>query len=301
MLLLKRVCQSLTAFFLVAAVCQADESNWVSFEAATLPASPLKVRLAKAKGEEVKKEPGTTIGGYFFRPDGLGPFPAVVFSHDCRGVRPYHREWASLLKSWGFAVLLVDSFTPRNVEVAAVCKNLAAWDLHEELGGRPFDIYGALEYLAMVPIIDRNKLATMSWDRGGLALVAEVGAQQHFDTRIQGAIGMSQDCRSTMGVNFMAPVLILTGKDNDWWPAETCAKMLKGIDTERQSVELVVYEGALHSFDDQDVGEKTILPDAFNHNKTPAIGATLGYNADVHKDSIQRVKQFLDRTINTDP
>ena len=51
------------------------------------------------------------------KPDGAGPFPAVVILHDCSGLGPRSsgapRRWGALLASQGYVVLIPDSFLPR--------------------------------------------------------------------------------------------------------------------------------------------------------------------------------------------
>jgi dienelactone hydrolase len=49
------------------------------------------------------------------RPDGAGPFPAVVIMHDCSGLGPRSSgapgRWAKELVGRGYVVLMADSFT----------------------------------------------------------------------------------------------------------------------------------------------------------------------------------------------
>src|SRR5690348_12017116 len=52
-----------------------------------------------------------------FRPQGQGPFPAIVLLHGCSGmytrsgnVTNSYRHWAELLSEDGYVALLVDSF-----------------------------------------------------------------------------------------------------------------------------------------------------------------------------------------------
>ena len=51
------------------------------------------------------------------RPDGPGPFPAVVIMHDCSGLGPTASgapgRWARELVARGYVVVMPDSFTPR--------------------------------------------------------------------------------------------------------------------------------------------------------------------------------------------
>jgi poly(3-hydroxybutyrate) depolymerase len=90
-------------------------ADWVNFNSAGTPPTPFQLKRAKAKGIELKPEPGAPLRGLLFRPKGEGPFPAVVLLHGCRGIQPYQRDWAGKLAEWGYVALLVDSFGPRNV------------------------------------------------------------------------------------------------------------------------------------------------------------------------------------------
>src|SRR2546422_11324404 len=51
------------------------------------------------------------------KPDGPGPFPAVVIMHDCSGLGPRSSgapdRWAKELLGRGYVVLIPDSFTTR--------------------------------------------------------------------------------------------------------------------------------------------------------------------------------------------
>ena len=271
----------------------AANGDWVEFHSANLPPSPLKIRQAKKKGIELKAVPGTLIGGYLFLPEATGSHPAIILTHDCRGVRAFHLEWARKFVQWGYAALIIDSYKPRQAEVDKICKNLNEWDMREEISGRVFDVFGALEFLVTIPSVDADRIGLIGWDRGNLSAVAREGAQKHFENKIRAAVGMSQDCRSTVSGELIAPVLILTGDLNDWWPPFSCERMKKNAVVSGSSVEVVIYDEVLHSFDDPDVGEITFLEDAFNHNKSPAIGATLGYNENAHLNATNRVQKYF--------
>src|SRR5258708_7950992 len=58
---------------------------------------------------------GDHIQGYMAKPEGAGPFPAVIGLHGCGGMPDTtKRKLADELVGWGYVVLLVDSFpTPR--------------------------------------------------------------------------------------------------------------------------------------------------------------------------------------------
>jgi dienelactone hydrolase len=269
--------------------------QWVSFHMATTPPSPFKVRQAKKKGITLSPELGTKIGGTLYLPETDQPTAAVVFIHGCRGVRNFQKDWASLLTKWGYAVLLLDSFGPRNVDANKVCANMHEWDFREERAGRPFDVFGALDFLSKHKRINPEKLAVMGWD-GATAMtnIATTGIPKLFDIKLKGAIAMSPDCRQMIEGKVAAPLLILTGSLNDWWPPNRCEKLSQNAKGSGLApVTHKIYKGAYHSFDDVALGKKVYLKDAFNPFKTPTRGATLGYNEAAHKDAVDQVHNFL--------
>ena len=48
------------------------------------------------------------------KPDGPGPFPALVLLHGCQGVSPQVKDWARWLADRGYVAFVVDSFGPRH-------------------------------------------------------------------------------------------------------------------------------------------------------------------------------------------
>ena len=52
-----------------------------------------------------------------YKPEGDGPFPAIVMLHDCSGLGPHSSgapaRWAQLLATQGYVVIMPDSFAPR--------------------------------------------------------------------------------------------------------------------------------------------------------------------------------------------
>ena len=54
--------------------------------------------------------------GSLILPQGKPPFPAVLVMHGCNGVSPNTRVWARRLASWGYAALIIDSFSNRGLK-----------------------------------------------------------------------------------------------------------------------------------------------------------------------------------------
>jgi hypothetical protein len=63
---------------------------------------------------------GDRIQGDLARPDGAGPFPAVIGLHGCAGMHDTTRQkLADELVARGYVVLLVDSFATRGMDQGA--------------------------------------------------------------------------------------------------------------------------------------------------------------------------------------
>src|SRR5262245_41385648 len=89
-----------------------------------------------------------------YRPDGGGPFPAVVLLHGCGGLygealwTTWVAPWVELFRTRGVVTAVVDSFGPRGVQ--QVCTgNVAAWAVR-----RADDAYSVRAWLGRQPDVD---------------------------------------------------------------------------------------------------------------------------------------------------
>src|SRR5207249_1893021 len=91
------------------------------------------------------------------KPEGPGPFPAVVIMHDCSGLGPRSSgapgRWVKELVGRGYVVIMPDSFTTRGFP-DGVCTDgsRSRDDVSPARRGR--DAYAALAYLRALPYVD---------------------------------------------------------------------------------------------------------------------------------------------------
>ena len=115
----------------------------VQFESARYQAGPLQLRLARERGETVARPPADVIDGYLTKPDGAGPFPAIVHLHGCSGLPAAFKAgtdkglWSERLAGWGYVVLAVDSFTTRGIAQACPGDQPRITDTYGELRSSP--------------------------------------------------------------------------------------------------------------------------------------------------------------------
>ncbi len=214
----------------------------------------------------------TSLIGYLVLPAGAGPHPAIVMLHGRSG--PYsslargvytaatlsgrHLAWARFWEEQGYVALLVDSFGPRGYPAgfpagsyrqrpAAVSEQMV----------RPLDAYGALAYLRGRADVSGDRIGLQGWSNGAMtALVAMSDTSPGRPTPATGfraAVALYPGCAMEHvkdGWVPVAPVLMLiAAADAEVSPAR-CQALATRSRAGGAPVELVVYEGAEHNFDD---------------------------------------------------
>jgi dienelactone hydrolase len=249
------------------------------------------------------------------RPDGPGPFPAVVILHDCSGLGPGSSgapgRWSRELVARGYVVLMPDSFTTRG-HPGGVCTDASRSRGEVGPARRRIDAYAALAHARSLPFVDGRRVGVMGGSHGGsttLAVMAapESGGESPAQDRRGGfaaAVALYPGCRAALGswrsdgsgtYRAVAPLLILIGEKDDWTPAAPCVELARSSRATPHPVDIVVYPGAHHSFDsDRPV---RYVATRVNMNAPAGRGATTGGDPQAWADSIRRVTEFFERTL----
>jgi dienelactone hydrolase len=223
------------------------------------------------------------IGGALFKPAGAGPFPAVVYMTVCGGIdgplpRAVQKTTTDHLLAKGVAILIVDSFTPRN-EPSGVCANLGPLDEEKAIqyakrGSN--DALAAVAVLKAMPDIDTKHIFLMGFSLGGTSslLATDTTNSAVHEAKIAGVIAYYPFCYD--GVDPSVPVLVLIGEKDDWTPAAKCQAV-----TGKKDFEVVVYPGAYHVFNQPSEKPRDFL------------GHHLVYDEKATQDAQQRADAFL--------
>ena len=220
------------------------------------------------------------LTGRLKKPDGVGPFPAVVLLHGCGGIsqRRDHR-WAERLTGWGYVTLQVDSFGPRGLSSVCTYSGRDATDILQQ---RVTDAYDAKRYLAGLPFVDRSRIAVMGWSHGGSTTLQAL--HKKTDDPFRAAVAFYPRCEGILtGLN--APLVILIGEADDWTPAGRCVEKMPK-EQAASEVTLKVYPGAYHGFDMVGANANVRGSTGMHH---------LQYHPEAEKDSIFRVKAFFEK------
>jgi len=230
------------------------------------------------------------IPAQLLKPEGPGPFPAVVMAHDCSGLGPKSggapRRWARELLSLGYVVILPDSFSTRGFP-DGVCTDPSPRRIEVSPLRRARDVRDAAAYLRTLPYVDARRIGLMGGSHGGATTLNAMRS-----AGFAAAIALYPRCENIRGVyRPSAPVRILTGEKDDWTPAEPCRKLAEEAGAAGQPVSIKIYPGAHHAFDsprpERYVGAR------INPVAPGGRGATTGGNPEAWADSRKEVAAFF--------
>ena len=189
-----------------------------------------------------------------YRPDGTGPFPAVVVLHGCLGVRSKDTRWAETLRAQGYVALVVDSMTGRGLttldERRGVCQGMRLWGTT-----RAGDVAASLAYLRTLPYVDATRLGVMGFSHGAWAALDFLAGASDDDVRgLHAVVGFYPYCGVASRARWRAwrvdvPALLLLAAEDRMVSTSQCESLAERASSSGRSVLLTVYPDVGHSFD----------------------------------------------------
>lgn len=242
---------------------------------------------------------GVQLAAVLARPDGNGPFPAVVLMHGCDGLftksgrlASRERTWMERLRGDSYVVLAVDSFNPRGFR--STCTDGGKVSAEDD---RPYDAYAALGWLRRQPFVGSAPVAVMGWSHGGTATLATVSQAALKRVGWQGpgfaaAVAMYPGCLVLSRTDYVAaaPILMQLGAKDDWTPARFCLRLATAARKRGSTIALDEYANAYHGFDQ---------PNGHVHTTHASGGRTVHVGAEpkARAQAIDRVQAYLAETL----
>lgn len=279
------------------AVTRTEKDPWVTFSRI---AKDL-VFPDKAQEFSIFSQPEMAL----YKPEGPGPFPAVVLLHQCGGLRGKNwrnesvLEWAKQAVKQGYVALILDSFLQRNVDM--VCFG-AKGGVNSSRGVT--DTLQAAEYLSKFDFVDGDRVALVgfSWGASIALLSSSRRRTEALDVgkRFRAAASFYPGCAPIEPANGTPyeivnpdvdqPLLVLMGELDNETPPTDCVSRLEKAKSYGAPVEWHVYPDTGHCWDCKNL---------HNYSKVDSRGTsvTYKYSADATADASKRLFEFLHRTM----
>jgi dienelactone hydrolase len=188
------------------------------------------------------------------RPDGDGPFPAVVVLHGCLGIRSKDRRWAERLRSQGHVALVVDSLSGRGMttyeERRGVCVGWTLWG-----GTRAADVRASLAYLRTLPYVDASRLGVIGFSHGAWAALDLLATASDDEVRgLRAVVGFYPYCGAAsrahwLGFRVSVPTLLLLGAEDRTVSPAQCEGLVARAAADGRPVTGTTYPNVGHNFD----------------------------------------------------
>lgn len=246
----------------------------------------------------------TELVGYLFKPSGMQAprVSAVVMMHgragayssraggvyDASTLSRRHMLWGRLWSERGYLALLVDGFGPRGYPEGFPRFSYRQRPPEvDEVGVRPLDAYGALAYLRTRADVAPDRIGLQGWSNGAsatLAAMAGIGAPEAAkptpQTAFRAALAFYPACglrgRFDDGYRPYAPVRVFHGTADEETSPRRCDAMVQTARALGGNIDIRLYEGATHGFDDP----------SRKRRRVPA-------NAAAAEDAMQRALRFF--------
>ncbi len=249
---------------------------------------------------------GKEIDGLIYKPDGNGPFEAVVMLHGAGGIFPYQLDWARQLYDEGYVVLFVDSYCKRKL----LCehdspdndpKRRKAVNRWKDIAPpqRSADSFAAFEYLVQQDFVKKDKISLMgfSWGATSGMMSIDPRVKELFSPANGGFHSliamypnskywtvMGRMWRGITNINIAIPTLILAGEKDEAESIDVYKELQQLAEKNTYPLSVILYPDSYRKFD-----EKREKHSVTVNNVT----LTKAYNKNAHGDSINQVFSFL--------
>ena len=223
-------------------MCHDDDSR--------APAPPVRAAVAGAGGITLTSTDGTPFGAYQAMPAGFGAGgPGIVLLPDVRGLHPYYRDLAVRFAEAGLPTVAVDYFG-RTAGASIERGDDFEWAPHAQQV-RPAtvekDVAAAVEWLRSEA--GAGPLFTVGFCLGGSQSWRLSASSLDF-AGVIGFYGMPKLVRSVLD-QMRAPLLLLVAGADSATPRQEFADLDAALTERGVEHDMVVYEGAPHSFFDR--------------------------------------------------
>jgi len=138
----------------------------------------------------------------------------------------------------------------------------------------------------------------LGWSHGGSTVLNAMASAPSKGPGFTAAIALYPGCtafaKAPERFHPYASLLVLIGDADDWTPAKPCSELADVVRKRPEPMELVVYPGAYHDFDNPAMTKLAVRKDVPN-GVNPGSGVTVAPDPHAREDAKKRVLEFLKR------
>lgn len=238
---------------------------------------------AAVKGEPVEYKAGDTVlKGYIAYDDAIqGKRPGVIVVHEWWGHNEYARKRADMLAALGYTAIAVDMYGDGKQAAHPEDAGKFSGEVRKNLPLAKARFDAARRLLAKHATVDAKQIAAIGYCFGG-AIVLEMARQDEDLKGVASFHGSLDTSNPAAAGKVKARVLVMTGADDPFIPAEKVEAFRKEMTAARANYSVIAYPGAKHSFTN---------PDADKYGKQ--FNLPLVYNAEADTQSWTEMQKFL--------
>jgi dienelactone hydrolase len=231
----------------------------------------------------------------------MAPFPVVILAHTCGGNGPYTLDWAARLTSAGYAVLAVDSNTPRGTLNNCNAEGRVTSD------DMVLDVAAAIAHLRGVPAVTADRVGVMGFSFGGGAVLRIASAAYRRKlgadvSAVRAVASLYPPCRNphpspvtarnwhNLYDDITIPTVVLLGAlDTETIPGY-CTTPIDRLRKRGQPIRYTLFADTTHGFDMSNMGlDGQVRPG----------GHLYRYSPDATEAAWREVKALFDRELMT--
>ncbi len=205
----------------------------------------LALHVFAAEAKQVSYKSGEeAVQAMVYTPTGKGPFPAVIVIHEWWGVNDWVKEQASKLADEGYLALAIDLYRGKVATTAE--------DAHELMRGVPEDrarrdLRAAFDYLKSQKNVKPLRIGSIGWCVGGGYSLDVALEEPRLAADVIHYGHLATDPQNLRKIN--APVLGIFGAQDKGIPPEDVKKFAESMKRLGKKVEIKIYPGAGHAFE----------------------------------------------------
>ena len=193
---------------------------------------------------------GNQLNGYLAQPEGEGPFPAVLLIHEWWGFNEGMTVLADALAEEGYVVLAADAYRGQVTDQIARALWLRLTTPEEQVFN---DVDTALFYLLDLPIVDKEKVASMGFCfGGGHSLQLGMRESENLAMTILYYGSVVTDLDLLRPLTDGQPVLGIFGGEDATIPVANVIEFEAALNSLEIPNQITVYEGVGHAFLNED-------------------------------------------------